>query len=355
MSKYHLAILRNESEIDHKPWIISCDKFGDYITYDIIDLTRNDWIEQILNKKYDYFLLKPAGRTSLFKQLYDERISIISEHLRFPVFPSFKETLIYENKRFLSYWLKSQNISHPATMVFYHKEEAKDYIRKNDKPIVAKINIGASGKGIQILKDEISKIQYIENAFSKGVGSTVGPKLSKGRLIQRAWKKLTHPADLKDRLQTYKSMAADIQRGYCIFQEYVPHDFEWRAVRIGDSFFAHKKIKVKDKASGTLVKGYDNPPLKLFDFVKAITDKYGFYSQAVDIFENPDGQYLINEMQCIFGQSDPYQMLVDNKPGRYVYRDYAWIFEEGDFASNQCYDLRVKYVLDQLNKNEVSQ
>ncbi|MBM3434811.1 MAG: hypothetical protein FJY07_01180 [Bacteroidetes bacterium] len=352
MSKYNLAILRNESEIDHKPWIISCEKFSDSVTFDIIDITRNDWIEQVLKKKYDYFLLKPAGRTSLFKQLYDERISIISEQLKFPVFPSYKEILIYENKRYLSYWLKSQDIPHPATKVFYHKEEAKEYVKKNIGPIVAKINIGASGKGIQVLKDEQSKLQYVENAFSKGVGSSSGPRFSKGKLIQRAWKKLTHPADLKDRLQTYKAMAADIQKGYCIFQEFISHDFEWRAVRIGDSFFSHKKIKVNDKASGTLLKGYDNPPLKLFDFVKAITDKFGFYSQAVDFFESPDGEYLINEMQCIFGQSDPYQMLVDDKPGRYRNKGKGWVFEEGDFAVNQCYDLRVKFVLDQLNKNK---
>ena len=353
MSKYHVAILRNESEIDHKPWIISCEKFSDSLSYDIIDITKNDWFEQINRKKYDYFLLKPAGRTSLFKQLYDERISIISGHLNYPVFPSYEEVLIYENKRYLSYWLKSQNIPHPPTMVYYHKEEAREYIKKNNNPIVAKINIGASGKGIQILRDERAKLDYIESAFSKGVGSSIGPKLSKGKLFQRAWKKLTHPADLKDRLQAYKSMLADIQKGYCIFQEYVPHDFEWRAVRIGDSFFAHKKIKVKDKASGTLLKGYDNPPLKLLDFVKDVTDQFGFYSQAVDIFENSEGDYLINEMQCVFGQSDPYQMLVDDKPGRYIFRDNKWVFEEGDFAINQCYDLRIKFILDQLDKTKV--
>ena len=65
---------------------------------------------------------------------------------------------------------------------------------------------------------------------------------------------------------------------------------------------------------------------------------------AVDLFETKSGNYLVNEMQCIFGQSDPYQMLVDNKPGRYIYKD-RWIFEEGDFASNECYDLRLEYIL----------
>ena len=122
-------------------------------------------------------------------------------------------------------------------------------------------------------------------------------------------------------------------------------------VRIGDSFFAHKKLLKKAKASGSLKKGYEDPPKALLDFVKKITDQYGFYSQAVDIFEAGEGKYLVNEMQCIFGQSDPYQMLVDGTPGRYVYHKGKWIFEEGMFNQNESYNLRVEYVLNQL-KNQ---
>ena len=33
-----------------------------------------------------------------------------------------------------------------------------------------------------------------------------------------------------------------------------------------------------------------------------------------------EGQYLINEIQCIFGQSDPYQMIIDGNPGRYLFK-----------------------------------
>ncbi|HQG56969.1 MAG TPA: hypothetical protein PK496_08180, partial [Bacteroidales bacterium] len=66
--------------------------------------------------------------------------------------------------------------------------------------------------------------------------------------------------------------------------------------------------------------------------------------QAVDIFETPSG-FLINEMQCIFGQSDPYQMMVGGIPGRYVFENGAWKFEAGDFARNQCYNLRVEWVI----------
>ncbi len=64
------------------------------------------------------------------------------------------------------------------------------------------------------------------------------------------------------------------------------------------------------------------------------------------------GKYLINEMQCIFGQSDPYQMLVNGKPGRYVFKDGKWIFEEGMFNRNESYNLRVEFVLSQLKNRK---
>ena len=66
------------------------------------------------------------------------------------------------------------------------------------------------------------------------------------------------------------------------------------------------------------MKAYDDVPLELLDFVKNVTENTGISSVAIDIFEY-EKKYLINEVQCFFGQSDPYQMLKGEKPGRYIY------------------------------------
>ena len=105
-----------------------------------------------------------------------------------------------------------------------------------------------------------------------------------------------------------------------------------------------KKWFIKGKASGTLDKSYDNPPLVLLDFIYQLTNLYHIHSAAIDIFEH-EGKYLVNEIQCIFGQSDEYQMLVDGKPGRYVKRNNGWYFEEGLFNTNKNYDLRLEHAL----------
>ncbi len=344
------AILKNEDPYDHEPWVIACEEKKDSLTYKIIDLSAEDWFEKIESYKPDILLTKPTGKTSLFREQYMERFGILNEKLQLPSIPSFKEALIYENKRYFSYWLKANNIPHPKTWVFYSKKEAFEFAEKTKYPIVSKINIGASGNGVLILKEKKHLIAYIEKAFSVGVSSFAGPKLSKGKILKRIWDKVTNPQQLKNRLKSYRDISNDKQIGFVIFQEYIEHNFEWRAVRIGDSFFAHKKLKLGEKASGSLIKGYENPPIKIFDFVESITSPFNFTSMAVDFFESSKGEFLVNEMQCIFGQSDSYQMLVDGKMGRYRKIKNEWVFEEGDFAKNQCYDLRLDYLLKVLNR-----
>lgn len=352
MNKLRLVILKNERDRDILSWLLACEKFENQIHCSTVDLTGVDWLERILHEKPDLLLTKPSGLTASMKQLYDERLTILVRELGIPCFPSLQETLIYENKRYLSYWLKAHHIPHPKTDIFYRKDKAEEYIKNAKFPIVAKLNIGAAGNGVEFLDNYAQADEYIRGIFLSGKTSRTGPKLSKGHLMQRVWRKLTHPTELKERLQTYKAVANDVQRGFCIFQEYIPHAFEWRVVRIGDSFFAHKKLKKGEKTSGSLLKEYVNPPFSLLDFVKELTEKFSFYSQAIDIFAPSSGPYLVNEMQCIFGQSDPYQMLVDGVPGRYVNFENKWIFEAGDFASNQCYDLRLAYIIEQFGNRQ---
>jgi len=351
MTKVKVAILRNESGNDHALWVKACKRYTNQIEYHVVNLTADSWLDEIQRYKFDILLAKPGGITSPFKQLYDERIYILEKVLGYKIYPSANEIFIYENKRFLSYWLKANNITHPDTHIFYKQKEALDFINNYSFPIVAKTNIGASGSGIRVLHSKKDAIVYINDTFSdKGSPKRTGPNFSKGNILKRGLHYIISPCDIKKKLTLYKSIKKDAQKGFVIFQEYILHDFEWRVVRIGDSFFAHKKLKIGEKASGSLLKSYENPPSELLDFVKKITDKYQFYSQAIDIFES-ENTYLVNEMQCVFGQSDPYQMLVNGVPGRYRYLNDRWKFEEGDFAANECYDLRIQYIIDKITDN----
>ncbi|MCK5137872.1 MAG: hypothetical protein KAR19_18950 [Bacteroidales bacterium] len=350
MSKPLLIVLANENPDDHSLWVKACKRKKNAIDYKVVNLSQADWFERIKeNINAAYFLCKPPCITSSFKHLYDERLTILTESLHLPVYPSLQECLIYENKRFLSYWLKANRIPHPQTNVFYFKKETLEFIEQHEFPLVAKVNIGASGSGITFLHSKKEACNYIEDAFGrKGAKRRSGPNLEKGNFFRRGMHYVLHPADIGKKIRLYQTVKLDIQKGFVIFQEFIFHNYEWRVIRVGDSFFAHKKLRKKEKTSGSLLKGYEDPPLELLDYVRDITDKHHFYSQAVDIFESDRG-YLVNEMQCIFGQSDPFQMLVNGKPGRYRYNKNKWQYEEGDFTSNQCYDLRLEFILSKVS------
>ena len=343
------AILKNEDPFDHLKWIDACEDYQKNIDYKVFDLTVESWLEEITAYSPDLLLLKPSGKTSLYRSLYLERLEILVTSLKYKTFPSLDEVRIYENKRYFAYWAIAHQLPHPKTWVYYNRNEALKATKAMKLPLVGKMNIGASGNGVQILHTKERVKEYINKAFSDGLISNTGPKFSQGKLIQRAWQKFTHPKELINRLRTYRDIAKDSQKGFIILQEFIKHDYEWRAVRIGDSFFAHKKIVSNGKASGSLEKEYGNPPTKLLNFVRQLTDSFGFTSVAVDVFEPVEGQYLINEIQCIFGQSDPYQMIINGNPGRYLFKKGEWFFEKGDFNTNASYDLRLKTAIE-LNK-----
>lgn len=345
MKKIKSIILRNELKDDHNLWIKACEDYKDQVEYRVVNLTANNWLEEIQKESFDVLLAKPSGLTAPFKQLYDERIYILGIVLGYKIIPSPLEIFIYENKRFLASWLKANNIPNPKTDVFYSYGEALEYIRYALYPFVAKTNIGASGSGVRIIKSTSEGNYYVNETFKgRGAPQRTGPNREKGGFIKRGFHYVFHPCEITRKLSIYNAKTSNMQKAFVIFQEHIPHEFEWRVIRIGDSFFAHKKMKKGEKASGALLKVYDNPPLKLFDFVKRITDKHQLFSQAVDIFESERG-YLVNEMQCIFGQSDLHQMLVDDISGRYLFFNDRWTFEKGDFATNACYNLRLEYIL----------
>lgn len=343
--KLTAGILCNEIKDDHLPWIRACEVYADRVDYRLIDFTGSDWLREVRDSNSDLLLAKPPGISSAFKQLYDERIHILSG-IGAAIYPTPQEIFIYENKRYLYSWLKANSLPHPETTIIYDKSEAVNFVRKASLPLVAKTNIGASGSGVKVLKTEREVLHYIRRAFSdKGVPRRWGPDTGKGDWLKRATNYIINPKQATSKINIYKARRNERQKDFVIFQQYIPHDYEWRVVVIGDSFFAHKKVARNQKASGSLLKEYGTPPLELIDFAYEITKAHGFFSQSIDLFEVEPGGYLINEMQCIFGQSDQYQMKIGDAIGRYVRVNNQWSFQEGDFNRNQSYNLRLEEII----------
>lgn len=346
-----LCILRNESKTSQAEWENSCRKYN--IDYDVVDFSRNSWLDGVLRKNYDCYLTRPPGAISYFKTLYDERLYIVSRVLNKKIYPGYEEILVYENKKILSYWLKGLGIPHPKTWVFYHLDEAVEFAKKCRFPIVGKSSIGASGSGVHIFKSKAEITNYIHQIFSeKGVKRSYGPNFRKDKKMARLLNVLANPLSFHRKVKS-RRMASNIdpQRWFVILQEFIDTEFEWRVVKIGDSYFAHKKLPVKGMCSGTTKVRWEDPEPGILDFVADVCSRRDFHSQAVDIFEDRSGNYLVNEMQVFFGSENSHQMIVNGKPGRYIRQGNQWLFEEGDFNSNNSYDLRLRHLLALLKNN----
>jgi len=298
----------------HKFWIAACrDK---KISYQIIYLEKSDWQKQINDANCEVILVWPDISNQLTKTMQDERLRILEDEKKMKIYPSMKEIWLYENKRVQHYWLETHGFPTAKTWVFYDDKEALEFLKTATYPIVFKSNLGASASGVYIIDNKSEAIKKAKQFLKKGYKM-------KG------------------------SKAAVRQKGSLYIQEFLPNTKEWRMVRIGDSYFGHGKDMKGQFHSGSGKANWDIPPKKAFDLLYEVTEKGNFTSMDVDMFEDEKGDFYINELQTVFGNSIAVEQLKkDGVPGRMVRNDNGeFSFEAGDFCKNHLCDLRLENIL----------
>lgn len=319
--KYKLGICTS-FEPRYKNYIAACEELG--VEYEIIDILSHDWLDIVRNSSCDGFLLRPPSDLQERKTVYDERMYYISHHLKRPVYPGFDELYIYENKRNMAAWLDINGFSHAKTRVFLRKDDALEYLSNCEYPVVFKSNIGYGAHGVKIIKSRVAAKCIAHRIFG-----IFHPKLTIGYFQFPFFGKS--------------------QKHYLIVQDFKKIKWEWRIIKIGNSYFGHQKLLKGQFASGSKLVGWVKPPVELLDLVKNVSEKGGFRSLALDVFETVDDKYVINEIQSIFGSYNPSQMYINDIPGRFVFKDGEFVFEEGYFNKHGSYMLRVQHFLEILD------
>lgn len=329
-----LGILKSFSEIDDliQSYIDACKLEG--VDFVLLDLLDENWIENIIDSRVDGILVRVKGNIQEQKSLFDERLMIINEELGIPIYPTRKELYLYENKRMYAYWLQVNNLPHVATHIFYTKQTAFKFLDTAKFPLVFKTNTGASSSGVQIVKSKLLAKWYLHLIFGFFDARLSFGKTSFGKLGFLPIPKF--------------GMS---QKHYAIIQDFIPIKWEWRIIKIGDSYFGHQKLLKGLFASGSDLIGWVKPPKELLYLVMRVCDIGKFDSMAMDVFESIEGEYYINELQSLFGSFLPFQMRIDNIPGRYVYIDGEFVFEKGEYNILNSNVLRVKDFMGKLKNN----
>lgn len=310
-SKHTVGILADIAH-EHQNYIAACVELK--VSYKVVDVHKNNWVEEIEKSGCDVFLVWPTIYTPIHKQFWDERLYILCNLLHKNIFPFYNELWVYESKRRTRDFLAINNLPHPKTDIFFEKEEALEFARTVSYPIVLKTDQGAGSKGVYIIRSQSEAEENIKTAFKQGIS------------LKRTSKYERH-------------------KGYVVFQEYLADCQEWRLIRVGDDYFCRYKIKKGEFHSGSGSIVWAKPPEVLLNSIKEITDKHGFRSMNIDYFETTDGRYLINELHALFGG----RVLKDEElNGKYNYVNGKWEFTKGDFFRNRCANLRVNYILNNL-------
>jgi len=328
-----LGILKGTAK-QYELYEYACQELG--VEYVLIDVLAPDWIRQIKESRCDGYLARPPHSVQEYKTVYDEKLFVINKIMNLPVYPSFTECYIYESKRMMSYWLEANGLPCAKTFDVLDRQEAFRVLNEISVPCVIKANIGSGGTRVEIV-DSIAHGRRILKRFFG-----IRTHLTLGYFNWTRWNGIPLPE------------IGLAQRHSAIIQEYIPAKWEWRILKIGDSYFGHQKLLKGEKASGSHLVGWVEPPKELLFLMKSLCEKGGFRSMNADILESKDGKYYVNELQSLFGSEDNSQMYINGKPGRYIFRDSNFIFEEGYFCQHGCYLLRVKDFIEMLRKSGIS-
>ncbi|WP_052911786.1 ATP-grasp domain-containing protein [Riemerella anatipestifer] len=319
---------------EHKKYIDACECLG--VDYEVVDFLSSDWLMNIKQSDADGFLCTSTCDAIERKAILDERHYTIEQILQRPIYPSFKELYIHENKRNMAAWLEANNYPHVHTRVFTNKKEAIDFLDKANYPLVFKSNLGAGSSKVKIVKNKW---------YAKYFAFSVFPLTEKIRSLNFGKIYINKFFGLK----IFPDFA-NLQKFYLLVQDFKPIIHEWRIIKIGDSYFGHQKLLKGNFASGSDAVGWEEPPRELLDMTRELCEKGNFRSMAVDIFETKDGKYYINEIQTMFGSYLNSQMYINGKPGRFLWNGMDYEFQEGEFNLFGSRLLRVEDFLRQLKK-----
>ncbi len=283
------------------------------VSYEVVDVFSNNWYGSIIKRKHiDKYVVWPTVYSSIWKEIIDERISIIQDKLKKIVMPDSYSIWLYESKRRNADWFKMNNIKIPETNVFYKYEEAYQYLLNTSYPLVFKTDLGAGATGVKIFDNKSSAIKFLKKVFYKSfIANRMDPR--------------------------------DSQWGHALFQEHINIKKEWRVARIGNSYFVREKIKVGKFHSGSGNVKWRKPNDKILNLARKITDLGNFTSMAVDIFEDFNENLFVNEMHTVFGVKE---IREDENTGKWTYDGKFWNFEQGYFSKNQFANERIKLILE---------
>ena len=253
--------------------------------FEIFEYHRSDWLEAA--KNFDLIIWSPNSGPAELDEI-KRKIYILEKKLGKKCFPDYETLLLCDDKVFITYLLKMNELPVADTFIsndFYEIEAMKDRLTY---PLVSKRFHGASSREVNLIRNS-SEL----SAYSRKVFSFYGKKASNAYFRQKNYVYLQRLVD-GDGLDVRVNVAGNVVTGY--FRKPRRNDF---------------------RASGSGIVIKEDLPLEA---VEIALKTYGLIGKAmlgVDMMRDREGKFWIIELSPFIGVITPIQMKVDNIPGSY--------------------------------------
>ncbi|OGJ15388.1 hypothetical protein A3K73_07985 [Candidatus Pacearchaeota archaeon RBG_13_36_9] len=271
-----IGIVKDESEkYDgynwHDVYKREFEKLGDEAT--LLDFKKIDWLEQIKKIRPSLIIWRAWHRPD-DREDAKIKIQLIEKLLKIPIFPNWEMYSSYDNKIMQHTLLKELGFPIPKTWIFRDKNDAIEFGKTANFPLVSKCSEGACGDNVKLIRDREELQSHIEEAFSD------------------------------EGIKTYFPWVR--QRGYVYLQEYIKSDKDLRIIVIGNkvelAFWRENKNSWKHNIAGGGSINLENVPERAKMVALELTKKLNFHWCALDIIMKEDNP-LILEFSSIFGFS----------------------------------------------------
>lgn len=279
------------------------------IPYRFIDPNSDSLLDDI--KTCTHLLFNHSqGDTDIL--IYESIFNIAQNTYHIKCFPNYETYWPYENKIKEFYLLKSHDFPIIDSHIFWNYNQAYEFIKKTQFPIVAKLPKGASSSNVVIVNSIDDGKKIINQVFNKGVktrglnNSSNLVSLSKvgilkyGKAILKSF--LLNFEILKDKTE-YPEW--QIQKDSILFQWYLPNNsFDTRVTIIGNRAFAFRRFVRKNdfRASGS--GNFDTDSEKIdtqcLEIAFAISKKLKFDTMAYDFIYDENRKPFISEISYCF-------------------------------------------------------
>lgn len=285
----------------HSYW----DKFerflkNNHIKYEYYNIHLSNFAQQA--KRFNLILWHP-NTDAVSQAEAKSKIEFIQKYLGIKCLPNAESLWFYEDKIRQAWLLKEYGFPLIPTFVTYSKDEALQYIKNAIHPIIFKESTSSGSFGV-FKSDSIgSSSRIVKKIF--GIG-----------------RKSTCPTQR--------------QKNYVYIQEMVPNKgYDLRVIVVGNYVLGYYRYPdgkdFRASGAGNVVK--KGIPTRAMDLARSVKAALPYAPMlAVDLLEDTrDDSYKIIEISIFIGCETCEQLMINGVPGRYVYHNGQYSFEEGRF------------------------